>query len=154
MSDSDVSANSTVGENQPPPASTTTISTVPHEITRPDAYKSHEISDGDLMAVGTARRGVFDEFTWASITGTVAAAPSAIQALHDAFFGPNPSGLSLFGLSEILILEVFLTLTITAFVQPRNRGKTANQLIEDIKKRRREVLGGTPETTTAKHPLV
>jgi hypothetical protein len=110
----------------------------PVEVTRPHAYRSHEISDGDLVMVGTARRGRLDEFTWAAIGGAVASGPSALRDLHDAYFVANPPGLALFSSFEVAIFLVFLTLTVTAFIQPRNRGKSTKELIDDIQHRRHD----------------
>jgi hypothetical protein len=112
---------------------------VPLEVTRPDAYRSHELSDGELVMVATARRGRLDEFTWAAITGLTGATPGAVRALHDGYVATGP-GLSIFGLLEVAMALIFLTLLVTAIIQPRNRGKPAMEIVDEIKARRHDTL--------------
>ena len=89
--------------------------------------------------VATARRGRFDEFTWAAITGLTGAAPGAVRALIDAY-GATGTGLSPFEFIEAAIALVFITLLVTALIQPRNRGKSALEMVEIIKARRHDTL--------------
>ena len=89
--------------------------------------------------VATARRGRFDEFTWAAITGLTGTAPGAVRALIDAY-GATGTGLSPFEFIEAAIALVFITLLVTALIQPRNRGKSALEMVEIIKARRHDTL--------------
>lgn len=67
--------------------------------------------------LATLPRGKWGEFTWAAFSGLVGAAPSGAEALHTAFWGTSPQGLSWFGAVQVGLTVVFLTLFLTAIRQ-------------------------------------
>jgi hypothetical protein len=87
-----------------------------------------ELTRDRAEKLATLRRGWFDEFTWAAMTGLVASLPSAVHSFMEVRV-VHPFALSLPQAVDFCVVIVFLTLTVATLFS-RNRGPTSMQYLE------------------------
>jgi hypothetical protein len=83
-----------------------------------------------LAMLATVRRGKLGDFAWPAITGLCGSLPATIHNLIEAYWIDNPIGLSATRLIEVGVTLFFLAFTVAAMM--RDRGQSANQLLEEI----------------------
>jgi hypothetical protein len=122
------------GTSRPPKAKTET----PHHLSgfptadippKPSEILHLPIERAQMLA--TFPRSKWGEFYWAALTGFLGALPGAAQAIYDAYFKPQATGLTLFGLLMVSGAIVFLTLLIRGILA--NRGaKTSLEFLDEL----------------------
>jgi hypothetical protein len=97
----------------------------------PRAIMRHHLSDEVAHMLATLPRKNWDETTWAAFGGTLAAAPSAIDALLKGF-SRHPFSLEWFEIIQVMILVGFL---VWFFARKRQKGeKTSVELLEELRR--------------------
>lgn len=94
----------------------------------PKASLYTELTRDRAEKLATLRRGRFDEFTWAAMTGFVASLPAAVHSYIEVK-QQNAFSLSLPQAVDFGVLLIFLTLTIVTLLS-RNSGMTSMEYLE------------------------
>ena len=94
---------------------------------KPSPYT--ELTRERAEKLATLRRGRFDEFTWAALTGLLATIPSTAHSLS-VVFSRNKFFLELSEAVDLGMMLIFVVLVAVAFMSGKNRGPTSMQYLE------------------------
>lgn len=131
-------SNTIVGTQTGSPTTTTVAgggvpfvvkTTVPAQLIR------HNIADEELEMLGQQNRDGLSEALWAFTAGALAALPSAVGTLYNAYLAEERVPISILHLVEIFIVVVCAALAVCIHIISGRRGRKASKLIEQIRAR-------------------
>jgi hypothetical protein len=115
--------------------SSTQSSPIRIQTSAPDTIIRHNISDEELGMLGGSKRDGLGEFTWAMVALATGAAPAAVDAFAKSYLSNKPSPLGALSLVQILMVVAGVVAAVLAFTLIVSRGKTAGNLVAQIRKR-------------------